>query len=104
VNLFDAVICNQYYELVKTSRDGSKALFNGNLLNSACILLLLLTLFNLTVLNGAASKNFFEELRHAVRRKKWQRPWRIISNTVVRDYLLFCKEHRWHEKPVSATN
>jgi len=37
-------------------------LFNGNLLNSACILLLLLTLFNLTVLNGAASKNFFEEL------------------------------------------
>ena len=62
MNLFDAVIGNQYYELVKTGRDGSKALFNGNLLNSACILLLLLTLFNLTVLNGAASKNFFEEL------------------------------------------
>jgi len=62
VNLFDALICNQYYELVKTGRDGSKALFTGNLLNSACILLLLLTLFNLTLLNDAASKNFFEEL------------------------------------------
>jgi len=62
MNLFDAVICNQYYELVKTGRDGNKALFNGNLLNSACIFLLLLTIFNLTLLNGTASKNFFEHL------------------------------------------
>ena len=59
MNLFDCVICNQYYDLVNTGRDGSKALFNGNLLNTTCIFLMLLTLCNLTLMNSALAENLF---------------------------------------------
>ena len=62
MNLFDCVTCNQYYELVKTGRDGKKALFNGNLLNATCILLLLLTFMNLAFLNTATERNFSEHI------------------------------------------
>src|SRR5258706_11333313 len=62
MNLFDCIICNQYYELVKTGRDGKKALFNGNLLNTACIFLILLTVVNLVFMNTALEENFSESL------------------------------------------
>ena len=62
MNLFDCVTCNQYYELVKTGRDGKKALLNGNLLNAACVLLLLLTLCNFALMNNVVAENFFATL------------------------------------------
>ena len=62
MNLFDCVTCNQYYELVKTGRDGKKARFNGNLLNTVCIFLLLLTLVTLFFMNSASGKDFFNRL------------------------------------------
>ena len=62
MNLFDCITCNQYYELVKTGRDGKKALFNGNLLNTACIFLLLLTFVNIVFLNSAVEQTYSESL------------------------------------------
>jgi len=62
MNLFDCVTCNQYYELIKTGRNGNKALLNGNMLNTTCVVLLLLTICNFIFMNETIENNFSETI------------------------------------------